>query len=124
MSKMSQLSEQLDELARCGEALVGVARSLKEILSGEDVEETAAPEPAAEKPRAKAKKETEPEPVKEEKEPLTLEKVRTILAEKSRAGFTEEVKAIIAKRGAQKLSGIDPADYEAVVAEVEVLGNA
>ena len=124
MSKMSQLSEQLDELARCGEALAGVAKSLKEILSGEEDAETAVPEATAEKPRAKAKKEPEPEPAKEEKEPLTLEKVRTILAEQSRAGFTEEVKAIIAKRGVQKLSGIDPADYEAVVAEVEVLGNA
>ena len=121
MSKMSQLSEQLDELCRCGEALIGVANSLREMLSGE---ETAEPEkaetaPASEKPKAKAKK--EPEPVKEEKKELTLEDVRTILAEKSRAGFTEQVREIIAKHGAKKLSEINPSEYDAVIAEVEVL---
>ena len=45
-------------------------------------------------------------------------------AEKSRAGFTAEVKAIITKHGADKLSAIKPEDYAAVLAEVEVLGNA
>lgn len=125
MSKMSQLSEQLDELCRCGEALIGIAESLKEMFSGGDEAEPekAEAKPAAAKSRAKAAKEAEPvkgpEPAKEK--PLTLEDVRTILAEKSRAGFTEQVREIIAKHGAKKLSGIDPAEYAAVIAEVEVL---
>jgi len=119
MSKMSQLSEQLDELCRCGEALIGVANSLREMFSGEEMPEKAETAPAAEKPKAKAKK--EPEPVKEEKKALTLEDVRTILAEKSRAGFTEQVREIIAKHGAKKLSEINPSEYDAVIAEVEVL---
>ncbi len=118
------MSQQLDELICCGEALIGVAESLRELFSGEEESAEAEPvkaEPAAEK-KEKAKK--KPEQVQEEKKAYTLEDVRTILAEKSRDGFTEEVKAIIAKRGAKKLSDIDPAEYEAIVAEVEGLGNA
>ena len=55
---------------------------------------------------------------------LTLEEVRAVCAEKSRAGFTAEVKSIITKHGADKLSVIKPEEYAAVLAEVEVLGNA
>lgn len=55
---------------------------------------------------------------------LTLEEVRAVCAEKSRTGFTAEVKSIITKRGADKLSAIKPEEYAAVLAEVEVLGNA
>lgn len=72
-------------------------------------------------------KETVPkEEIKPTPEPtlLTLESVRAVCAEKSRAGFTTEVKAIITKHGADKLSAIKPEDYAAVLAEVEVLGNA
>ena len=125
MSKMSQLLEQLDELCRCGEALIGIAESLKEMFSGEGETEPAEVEtkPAAGKSKTKAAKEAEPvkDPKPEEEKPLTLEDVRTILAEKSRNGFTEQVREIIAKHGARKLSEIDPGEYAAVVAEVEVL---
>lgn len=122
MSKMSQLSQQPDELVRCGEALIGVAESLRELFSGEEASAEAEPVNAGSAVEKKAK--VKKEPVQEEKKAYTLEDVRTILAEKSREGFTEEVKAVIAKRGAKKLSGIDPAEYEAIVAEVEGLGNA
>ena len=47
--------------------------------------------------------------------------VRTILAEKSRAGHTAEVKQILNNHGAEKLSGIAPEEYAAIIAEVEVL---
>lgn len=70
----------------------------------QDVKETPAPE-------AEAKK----------KPAVTLEKVRGILADKSRAGHTAEVRAIITKYGAEKLSEIDPANYEAVMKEAEGL---
>ena len=54
---------------------------------------------------------------------LSLTEVRAVLAEKSRAGFTKEVKELLIKHGADKLSEINPAEYEALLAEVEVLGN-
>ncbi len=53
--------------------------------------------------------------------PLTLEEVRAVLAEKSRSGHTEEVRGLLAKHGADKLSEIDPAEYAALLAEAEVL---
>ena len=52
---------------------------------------------------------------------ITLEKVRGILAEKSRSGHTAEVRAILRKFGADRLSDIDPKDYGAVLKEAEVL---
>ena len=60
---------------------------------------------------------------KEEKESpnLTMEKVRAVLAEKSRGGGTSEVRAIIQKFGAKRLSEIDPKDYAAILKEAEVL---
>lgn len=59
---------------------------------------------------------------KAEKAPeITLEKVRGVLAGKSRSGHTAEVRAIIQKYGADRLSDIDPKDYQAVLADAEVL---
>jgi len=54
---------------------------------------------------------------------LTLEQVRAVLADKSRMGFTAEIRSLLQKYGAAKLSGIDPAHYKALVAEAEVLGD-
>lgn len=60
--------------------------------------------------------------VKTEKAPeITLEKVRGVLADKSRSGHTAEVRAIIQKYGADRLSDIDPKDYPSVLKEAEVL---
>lgn len=64
--------------------------------------------------------EVEAQPPQEEK-PLTLEEVRPILAEKSRAGHTEAIRGLLKKHGAPNLSGIDPAEYPALLAEVEAL---
>ena len=63
---------------------------------------------------------TVPAPQKE----LTLEEVRAVLGEKSRAGFTAEIQALLQKYGASKLSGIDPKHYEALLKDVEVLKDA
>ena len=54
---------------------------------------------------------------------LTLEQVRAVLADKSRAGHTAEVRVLLQKYGASRLSGVDPASYEALLADAEVLGN-
>ena len=58
------------------------------------------------------------------KKELTLEEVRAVLGEKSRAGFTTEIQALLKKYGAPKLSGIDPKHYEALLKDVEVLKDA
>ena len=52
---------------------------------------------------------------------ISLEKVRGVLADKSRSGHTAEVRAIIKKYGTDRLSELDPEDYAAVLKEAEVL---
>ena len=54
---------------------------------------------------------------------ISLEKVRSVLAKKSEAGFTTEVRGIIQKYGANRLSEIDPKNFEAVISDAEGLGN-
>ena len=77
--------------------------------------------PLTKKASETAKIEKKQEPVKEKT--LSLTEVRKILADKSRAGFTAEIKQILTKHGAEKLSEIAPEKYAALVADVEVLGN-
>ena len=60
-------------------------------------------------------------PEEAHKEEISLVDVRKKLAEKSRAGFTDQIKGIIQKHGANKLSDLDPKEYEAVLQEVEVI---
>lgn len=55
---------------------------------------------------------------------LTLEQVRAVLADKSRQGHTAEIRTLLQKYGASKLSGIDPVHYKALLADVEVLTDA
>lgn len=63
------------------------------------------------------------EPPVTKQQTVPLEKVRGVLAEKSRDGFTAEVREIMQSFGAERLSEIDPAQYEAVLKKAEVLGN-
>ena len=53
--------------------------------------------------------------------PIMLEQVRAYLADKSLAGFTDEVRGLLEKHGAQKLSQIDPSNYVALLADAEAL---
>ena len=52
---------------------------------------------------------------------VTLEQVRACLAEKSLAGFTDEVRGLLEKHGAQRLSQIDPISYVELLADAEAL---
>ena len=65
---------------------------------------------------------SEPEEPKQIEAPkVSLEQVRGILAEKSKAGHAEEVRAIIRKYGADKLSAVDPVNFPAIMKEAEGL---
>ena len=103
MSKTSELDMAITELLRCGEALIRVADALRGMFSS-DV--------------------TEPqEQAQPESRPYSLEDVRALLLAKNRAGFREEVKALLLKHGAERLTDIDPAEYAVLMTEAEVLGN-
>lgn len=52
---------------------------------------------------------------------ISIEMVRAVLAEKSQQGKTREVKALLMKYDAGKLSGVKPEDYEDLLKEAEVL---
>ena len=62
-------------------------------------------------------------PAQEPEKALALEDVRAVLAEKSRDGFTAQIRELLQKYGAAKLSDVDPASYDALMADAEVLGN-
>jgi len=54
--------------------------------------------------------------------PLTLIEVRSVLADKSREGYTEHIRALLEKYGAPKLSEIDPSHYRDLLDEALCLG--
>ena len=114
MGKVSELSMLVDELKKCGETLISISEELTEMFSSEETEK----QPVKKKV---CKDEEQKETAKNE---LTLEEVIAVLADKSRAGFTEQVKELLKKHGADKLSAVDPTEYKALLADAEVLGNA
>ena len=59
-----------------------------------------------------------------EKPALTLEQVRAVLADKSRAGHTAAIRDLLQKYGASKLSQVDSKNYEALLRDAEVLDHA
>ena len=65
-------------------------------------------------------------PVKEVKEPIktiSLEDVRRVLAELSRDGFTTEVRKLLQKNGANKLSEVESSKYEQLLKEAGEIRN-
>lgn len=61
------------------------------------------------------------ETIVEKQKEITLEELRAVLAEKSQAGKQPEVKALITKYGANKLTDVDPTRYKEMLLEAEVL---
>ncbi len=100
MSKMSEMAATIEELRNAATAINDAANWLAEQFSGE-----AEPDASA--------------PLKEP--PLALEAVRAVLAEKSRSGHTAEIRSLLQKYGASKLSEIAPAKYKALLADAEAL---
>lgn len=66
------------------------------------------------------KAETAPAPKKEEKV-ITQDEVRLVLAEKSRAGKTQEVKMLLKECGADKLSAVPEEKYPELLKKAEAL---
>ena len=77
-------------------------------------------DPAEDEPQAAEAPKEQPTP-KQEEATVTFVQLRSRLSEISRSGKTAEVKELIAKYGASKLSDITESDYAAVLAEAERL---
>lgn len=97
MGKMNNLSLDLEELRKCVTIINEIVDGLESAFSS-----------STEKP-------------KEEKKSVTLEEVRSVLAEKSRAGKTAEVKGLLTKFGVNKLSELDASKYDELLKETEVI---
>ena len=128
MSTMSDISALLDEIKSCGNTLISIYDELHELIGSQEQEEEKTKAKTTRKKKTKTEEETqtvpEEKPSEETSKPLTFEEIQTAFGMKSRDGYTAEVKALITKYGAKKLSEIDPADYPALMKELEVIGNA
>ena len=64
-----------------------------------------------------------PKQTEEPEKPVDRSKVRAKLAELTRLGFSDEVKAVLQKHGAERLSAVDDAELPALLKEAEALGS-
>ena len=104
MSKMSAMIMTIEELRNAATAINAAANWFAQQFGGESE--------AAEKAEA---------PAAPAKPAPSLEEVRAVLADKSRAGHTAEIRELLKKYGASKLSLVDPKHYEALLKDAEVL---
>ena len=126
MGKVKLLLDVIEDLRSLADSLQAVADAVADNGAAEaELTTTKEPEKAGRSGKAAAKntakKDTKAAKQEPEEKLLTLEEVRAVLAEKSRSGHTEEVRGLLAKHGADKLSEIGPAEYAALLAEAEVL---
>ena len=99
---------------------LSVATKLQEIAQelaaemAQETDEAETPDPATEAPKTAPKA-----PKKAASPAISEDDVRKVLGDKSRAGFTADVKALITKYGVEKVSQLDPTLYAAIIAEAE-----
>jgi hypothetical protein len=105
---VNDLNAAIHELQKVSRALVGMSKAVDAVIDRIAGAAETTPQ-------------TPPEPPKFT--PLTLEQVRAVLAEKSRNGYTPEIRTLLEKYGASKLTDVDPGNYAALLKEAEVLGN-
>ena len=113
MSRIKLLLDVVEDIRSLADSLQAVATALGQ----SDSEDTPAPAPAPETPPV-------PAPADPPPKAITLEEVRAVLAEKSHDGYTDQVRGLLQKYGAEKLSGVDSKHYAALLKDAEVLGHA
>jgi len=106
MSKIKLLLDVVSDLRSLADSVQAVAEAIAKATNEPD--EIPKPEQSAQEKQPKEKQ-------------VTLEEVRAVLAEKSHDGFTAEVRALLQKYGASRLSEIDPGKYAALLADAEGL---
>lgn len=109
MSRVKELAMTIDELHRCGETLIDVAEALKALFSENDSDQTKQEDTA----------EAQAQPAQQ----FSLEDVRSVLLQKTRAGFKAAVKELLRAHGAERLPDIDPAEYSVIMTEAEAIGQ-
>lgn len=105
MAKMKEREKLLADLKRHSKAIAEIVDALAGLPSDE--------QPA----------EAQAALAEEADKTYAFEEIRGLLIGKARGGGREEVKALLQKFGAARLSDVDPADYGALAAEAEKIGN-
>ena len=130
MNKTSEIDICIGELRTAAQSLAVVADSLTALFGasavtagmfvqgGEDTDKKAVGESVnIADGKVKTAQSTEPKP-----KPVTLAQVRAVLAEKSRCGHTAQVRELLQKHGAAKLSAINPTEFESLISEAAAIG--
>ena len=108
MSRIKLLLDVVDDMRSLAESLEILASAMMDVgLDADASSETA----VADEPEFSV----EPQPA------ITLEQLRAKLSEISYAGYTNKVRDLITKRGAQNLSGLDPGEYADLLDEAAAL---
>ena len=131
MSKTSEINLCIGELRTAAQSLAAVADSLTVLFGasavpagmlaqgGEGNDQKANGESVnIADGKVKTTQSAQPKP-----KPVTLAQVRAILAEKSRCGHTAQVRELLEKHGAAKLSAIDPTEFETLLSEAAAIGR-
>ena len=133
--KKKELAVLIDGLRRLSALMAEIADTLEGKEAPVDNQTADITESETEVPQAETETVTQPEipaetvsDVPAEEVPpakvYSFEEVRGILADKARAGFREEIKALLNSHGAKQLSEItDPTVLATLVAEAEAFGN-
>ncbi|WP_418489731.1 hypothetical protein [Frisingicoccus sp.] len=103
-----------EELLKIADGLLVVADSIREMVK--KGAESSAPEETGKKDNRQ-----EDMAKQEQQQQISIEDVRAVLAAKSQDGKTREVKALLMKYDAGKLSGVKPEDYPMLLKEAEAL---
>ena len=131
MSKTSEIDLCISELRTAAQSLTAVADSLTVLFGasavpagmlaqgGEGNDQKANGESVnIADGKVKTTQSAEPKP-----KPVTLAQVRAVLAEKSRCGHTAQVRELLQKHGAAKLSAINPTEFESLLSEAADIGR-
>ena len=131
MSKTSEIDLCISELRTAAQSLTAVADSLTVLFGasavpagmlaqgGEGNDQKANGESVnIADGKVKTTQSAEPKP-----KPVNLAQVRAVLAEKSRCGHTAQVRELLERHGAAKLSAINPTEFESLLSEAADIGR-
>lgn len=105
------------ELLRIAEGFSIVAEGLRGLAKAEGGTKEKA---VKEQKQDAAKAQTEKAEAQQEN-PATLEGIRALMAQKTQEGKSKEIRELLQKYGAAKLSAVKPEDYPALMQEAQVL---
>ena len=116
MNKVTELLDAVVGVITCVRNLADSLQVVADVLTDMKSVEVIDAQPVAQIPEKESKTK------KKKAKVYTFEDVRKAFSAKSHAGFTTEVKALISKYGAARLSDIQESDYAALMADLEVIG--